>query len=418
MVSTGDTLVLDIERPAVGGRMIARHAGAVVLVAGAIPGERVRARVERVHHGTVFARTTDVMDASPDRVPAGADLACGGHVLAHVAAARQAALKAEIVGDAFRRIGRLDAGAVLVQSGPADAYRTRARVHVRERRWGFFEAGSHELCSLAASRQLSEASATILDRLCGAVAATIGAGSSEVEWAETLDGARRVAHVSVMARHHILPVAAVDGVDGLWWSDTRRPAGTSAWGEPVIVDPIVTARGDAVDVQHHVRSFFQANRFLVQALVDDVAGRIGDASTVADLYAGAGLFSVRLAADGWTVEAVEGDRWAAADLAANAARQPRLRAHHVPVERALGLGTIGAVESVVVDPPRAGLPAEVVAGIGALPARTLVYVSCDPATLARDVRRFVDAGFSLGDVRAFDLFPRTAHIETVVTLTR
>jgi tRNA/tmRNA/rRNA uracil-C5-methylase (TrmA/RlmC/RlmD family) len=426
----GDTLTLDIERPAVGGRMIARHEGAVVLVAGAIPGERVRARVERVHRGTVFARTTEVVEASPDRVPADARLSCGGHVLAHVAAARQAALKAEMIADAFRRIGRIGLGEIPVERGPEDAYRTRARVHVRERRWGFFEAGTHELCSIAGSRQLSEASAAILDRLCAAVATATVDGSSEVEWAETVDGSRRVAHVSVTARHRVLPVTECPGVDALWWSDTRRPAGTSVWGDPVIVDRLATTRAGSVGVQHHVRSFFQGNRFLLQALVDDVAERLGAAqptgrggkldapATLADLYAGCGLFSMRLAADGWTVEAVEGDRWAAADLAANATRQAGVRAHHAPVERAIGDGTLRTAQAVIVDPPRAGLPGDVVDGLCALPARRLVYVSCDPATLARDVRRFVDGGFALGGARAFDLFPRTAHVETIVTLTR
>jgi 23S rRNA (uracil1939-C5)-methyltransferase len=339
-------------------------------------------------------------------------------VLAHVTAARQAALKAEMVADAFRRIGRVDAGAVPVVSGPADAYRTRARVHVRGRRWGFFEAGTHELCSIAASRQLSETSAAILDRLCAAVSGVAGDATCEVEWAETADGGRRVAHVNVAARHRVSPVRECAGVHALWWSDTGRPAGTAVWGDPVIADTITTAAGAAVDVHHHVRSFFQGNRFLLQALVDETAARVGDAATVADLYAGAGLFSVRLAADDRRVEAVEGDRWAAADLAFNAERHPGLRAHHAPVDRALAAHALGPVECVVVDPPRAGLAADVAAALCALPARTIVYVSCDPATLARDVRRFVDAGFAPGSIRAFDLFPRTAHVETVVTLTR
>ncbi|MCC6989987.1 MAG: TRAM domain-containing protein, partial [Acidobacteria bacterium] len=166
MTQTGELLTLAIERPAVGGRMIARHDGAIVLVAGAIPGERVTARVERVQRRTVFARTVEVLEASPDRVAADAGLACGGHVFAHIAAPRQAALKAEMITDAFRRQGRLEIDAVPVSTGPADGYRTRARVHLRRGRWGFFEEGSHALCDISASRQLRAESAAVLDTLC------------------------------------------------------------------------------------------------------------------------------------------------------------------------------------------------------------------------------------------------------------
>jgi 23S rRNA (uracil1939-C5)-methyltransferase len=150
MTQTGDLLTLVIERPAVGGRMIARHDSGIVLVAGAIPGERVTARVERVQRRTVFARTVEVLEASPDRVVADAGLACGGHVFAHIAAPRQAALKGEMIADAFRRQGRLEIARVPVATGPADGYRTRARVHVRRGRWGFFEEGSHTLCDITA----------------------------------------------------------------------------------------------------------------------------------------------------------------------------------------------------------------------------------------------------------------------------
>lgn len=417
MAAPGERLTLTIDRPAVGGRMIARHDGAVVLVAGAIPGERVVARVERVQRRTIFARAVEVLEASPDRVVADEGLACGGHVLAHVSAPRQAALKAEMIADAFRRLGRLDVGTVPVASAPADGYRTRARVHVRRGRWGFFEEGSHALCDITRSRQLTSESALVLDRLCAAVAAEPQV-TAEVEWAESIDGARRVAHVAVTSATPSLTLLPVEGLDGASSSDVRGRS-RQAWGEPFVIDRLALG-GDAaasLDVRHHVRAFFQGNRYLLQQLVDDATARV-DATDVADLYAGVGVFSLMLAAQGCAVDAVEGDDWAAGDLQANAAPTGRVRVHHRPVEQFVQRTRLNDFGTIVVDPPRTGLsPVVSTALIGARVPR-VVYVSCDPATLARDARLFVDGGYTVANVRAFDLFPRTAHVETVLTLTR
>ena len=416
MAAPGERLTLTIDRPAVGGRMIARHDGAIVLVAGAIPGERIVARIERVQRRTIFARVVEVLEASPDRVAADEGVACGGHVLAHVSAPRQAALKAEMIADAFRRLGRLDVGVVPVAVGPADGYRTRARVHVRRGGWGFFEEGSHALCDITRSRQLTPESAVVLDRLCAEVAQDPHI-TAEVEWAESTDGARRVAHVAVTSTTPALMLAPVEGLDGASSSDVRGRS-RQAWGEPFVIDRVTTGDDDAavVEVRHHVRAFFQGNRYLLQALSDDATARV-DATDVADLYAGVGLFSLVLAARGCAVDAVEGDDWAAGDLQTNAAPTGRVRVHHRPVEQFVQRTRLDAFGTIVVDPPRTGLSSIVsTALIGARVPR-VVYVSCDPATLARDARLFVDGGYALHDARAFDLFPRTAHVETVLTLT-
>ena len=417
MPAPGELLTLTIDRPAVGGRMIARHDGAIVLVAGAIPGERVVARVEREQRRTIFARVVEVLEASADRVAADDGLACGGHVLAHVSAPRQAALKAEMIGDAFRRLGRLDIGTVPVVTGAADGYRTRARVHVRRGRWGFFEEGSHALCDITRSRQLTPASAAILDTLCASVAADPQV-TAEVEWAESADGGRRAAHVALTTAAAPLSLPLIDGLDGASWSDMRGRT-RQAWGEPFVVDTLTVAGGAVatVDVRHHVRAFFQGNRHLLQALTDDVTAR-ATAAVVADLYAGVGLFSLILAAQGRSVDAVEGDDWAAGDLQANAAPTGRVRVHHRPVEQFVQRTRLNDFGTIVVDPPRTGLSPIVSTALIGARVPQVVYVSCDPATLARDARLFVDGGYTVHDMRAFDLFPRTAHVESVLTLTR
>ena len=419
-MTTPDTmLTLQIERPAVGGRMIARHDGAVVLVAGAIPGERVVARVERVQRRTVWARVTEVVEASPDRVAVAPALACGGNVLAHMTAARQLVIKSEMLADAFRRIGRIELPPTTVAGSPADAYRIRARVHVRGGQWGFFEEGSHTLCDVPGSRQMSAQSADVIGRLCAALARRGAGTSAEIEWAETADGAHRAAHITLERADGkaMAALGLVEGLDAATWSAADRDKEHQLWGDAHLVDRVSVAGRDGVPVLHHARSFFQGNRFLLQPLVDDVMGRIAGPRLL-DLYAGVGLFSVAAAAAGKTVVAVEGADTAADDLRRNAAAHPALSYRHAAVEDERDLATAAHADTVVVDPPRTGLSAEVSRALGAGGVPCIVYVSCDPATLARDVRVLVDAGYAMSDVRAFDLFPRTGHVETVVTLSR
>jgi tRNA/tmRNA/rRNA uracil-C5-methylase (TrmA/RlmC/RlmD family) len=141
---------------------------------------------------------------------------------------------------------------------------------------------------------------------------------------------------------------------------------------------------------------------------------LADGASVGDLYAGVGLFSIALAAAGRQVVAVEGDSHAAADLAANAAPwRARLATAAVSVERAVSQPPPFALDAVVVDPPRTGMSVEALAGLLAWRVPKVVYVSCDPPTLARDAARIVAAGYGLLSVDAFDLFPNTPHVETI-----
>src|SRR5687767_6781641 len=155
MVAPGDVIELDVEKPAAGGRMIARHEGRIVLLLGGIPGERVRARVERVVKQLAFASAIDIVAASADRRSVFPDPLCGGCVFAHMDYARQVTLKSEIVGDAFLRIGRIPLESpVPVAPSPESGYRLRARLHVVGGRAGFFREGTHQLCDAGATRQL------------------------------------------------------------------------------------------------------------------------------------------------------------------------------------------------------------------------------------------------------------------------
>jgi tRNA/tmRNA/rRNA uracil-C5-methylase (TrmA/RlmC/RlmD family) len=427
-----DTIDLQIEKPAAGGRMLARHNGQVVLVWGAIPGERVRARVERVGKGVLYADTVEVIEASEDRRDAGSDWRCGGNVLAHVAYSRQPRLKAEIIKDAFARIARMpmtDAPDVI--ASPEHGYRMRARLHASGERLGFFREGTHALCDPVPTGQLLPATAAWLAGVATTIREQRLAGLASLEVAENIAGDQRACHVELHAGVDDVPFAALaSGLTGLSAQRVDRPATTVLAGAPFVSDVLHAREGDASSAVHfrrEVRAFFQGNRFLLERLLRYVVSLVA-AGDVIDLYAGVGLFGLSLAAAGADeVTLVEGDPVSGADLQENA--QPfgaRARVERRGVEAFLASAAARhnaspaklAEATFIVDPPRTGMSREAVNGVIAIAPRRLVYVSCDVATLARDARLLVDAGYELGSLRGFDLFPNTAHVEAVAVFER
>ena len=417
-------LDLDIERPAAGGRMIARHEGQVVFVAGAIPGERVRARVERVSKGFIYATTVEVLQPSSGRRPVEGDWLCGGNVYAHVAYPRQLEIKAAIISDAFAHIAHLPlvSGAVKVTGSEERGYRMRARLHVRDGRIGFYREGTHQLCDPATTGQLLPQTLDVLDRLAGALKREQVSGVRSIELSENMPGDQRALHLELDRAVDLSRVADLvgPGLTGLGYSGPFSSVAAVVSGSPVVSDRVVigTDGGEhSMTLQRNVRAFFQGNRYLLPTLVGRVVSLV-DAGPVVDLYAGVGLFGVALAACGRTgITAVEGDRVSAEDLEANGAPYaPAIETVHQAVETFIARRPVSADATLIVDPPRTGMSREAMAAVVACGARAVVYVSCDVATLARDVRRLVDAGYVLEHVEGFDLFPNTAHVEAIVKL--
>jgi len=422
---------LTIERPVAGGRMLARADGRVVLVAGAIPGETVRARIDRVERGVAFARVEAVLTPSPDRREPFFDPACGGGVYAHIAPARQVVLKREVILDGLRRgAGVAWEQPLTVATSPERGYRLRARLHVRDGRIGFFREGTHVLCDAAPSAQLDDVTLDVAHRLVGALAAVLGASSTDsLEVSENLDGSERAVHLHPIDRALVgttlpAPLSArllVDGLTGLSVATTGGGATTLA-GDPTVGDDlarIVRGATSGIRLRRHAASFFQGNRFLVGQLASAIVDAVPDGPAW-DLYAGVGLFAAALCAIGRDrVTAVEGDPVTGADLRANAAAfEGRLDVEARAVEDVLATTALPAEATVIVDPPRTGLSKAVTAALAASAVRRIVYVSCDVATLARDVKALATAGFTITSLEGFDLFPNTAHVETLAVLQR
>jgi 23S rRNA (uracil1939-C5)-methyltransferase len=429
MLSVDDELSLAIEKPAAGGRMIARHEGQILFVAGAIPGERVRARVEGLRGGTAYAATTFVEEASPDRREPRADPACGGNVFAHIEYARQLELKGAILADAFVRIGKLPLEAPIpVRASPEQGYRMRARLHVRGDRVGFFREGTHDLCDASRTGQLLPPTEQMLNVIQRRLAGEGAHPVREIELGENAAGTERALLVELASGtrprdvERLPGVFDIEGVTGLVIMRPEAPQFVAGRGHPHISDVLelaVDGQATSVRLRRHVAAFFQGNRFLLKPLVETVLGLLPRGELL-DLYAGSGLFGASFAALGrGHVVAVEGDRQGADDLAANAAALgATMRVVPSAVEMYLSRAPAAGTSTILVDPPRTGMSKEAARMVAAACAPRVVYVSCDVATLARDVRRFVDAGYRLSHLEAFDLFPNTAHVESIAVLDR
>jgi tRNA/tmRNA/rRNA uracil-C5-methylase (TrmA/RlmC/RlmD family) len=414
----GDRLTLRIEKAVAGGRMLARHEGAIVLVAAAIPGETVEVAVEKVQRRTAWAVTTAVVDPSPDRVDPFCEWACGGSVYAHVRYERQLELKRDVLHDAFMRIGRLPLDkATRVTGSRPEGYRMRARLHVQRGRLGFYREGTHSWCDPAPTRQLLPATIDAIAGLERALREVPHVEVSEVLIAENCAGTERAFHLELQRDtdpSRLASLMSLEGVTGVSCSAGQQRRALTLAGNPEVTDTVI-----GVPLTRHARAFFQGNRFLVHDLATRVCALVPP-GRVLDLYAGVGLFAATLAARAdRDVTAVEGDTAAAEHLKRNLAPYaPHARARHQPVEVFLSNAhSDGVPHTVVVDPPRTGLSKDALAGVLTLAPERVVYVSCDVATLARDVKTFVERGYRLAALEAFDMFPHTAHIESVALLT-
>lgn len=378
-----------------GGHCVARHFGRVVFVRHALPGERVVVAVTEDRGGSFCrADAVSVLSASPSRVvapcPVAAPGGCGGCDFQHVSVEEQRALKASVVAEQLSRLAGLSVPVSVEElpGGPL-SWRTRARLTVDAAgRAGFRAHRSHRVvpisgCPIAAP---------------GTVDQVVGR-----RWPP--DTSVTVA-VDASAVTHIVSDAPVDGsvVSGVGSGVAVETAARRTFEVPV--DGFWQAHPDAADVYAEVVSSWSG-----------LAS--GDAAW--DLYSGVGLFASVLGAQvgpAGAVMAVESIGPAARSAVANLADLPQVKIFEGMVEDVLAAGEGPTPRTVVLDPPRKGAGRAVVSLIAERGPARVVYVACDPASLARDVATFGELGYRLAELRAFDAYPMTHHVECIALLTR
>ena len=394
--------------------------GRVTFVHRTAPGERVEVRVVESRKRWTRSELVAVLDASPDRraAPCPHYDRCGGCTLEHLTYEAQLRAKGRIVVETLRRIGGIEAAEPAVTPSPREfGYRNRVSFTLR-RGHGGVTAGFHalerpeELVDIGADCLLPEPPVAeawgALRREWGPEARRLPSGEAlRLTLRGTEEGAVALAIDGGYAagRPEEL-MAAIPALEAIW----HRPAGGAAYG--LLAGAGLTDRWFDEDVELGGDVFTQVNRGAAALLQEHVVERVlaGTPATVLDGYCGVGLYARRLAREGVEVTGIEAHA-AAVEEARRAA--PAARFLEGTVEGRLGEAL--PVDAAILNPPRAGLHAAVPDGLLLSPPARLLYVSCDPATLARDLARLGPV-YRLAGLRCFDLFPQTAHVETVAEL--
>lgn len=410
------------ESLAYGGSAVARHEGKALFIAGAAASEKLKVRVVEDHGSWAKAEIVSVVEPGPARVAAPCPIVeeCGGCPWQHVDYPAQLEAKRTAVAEALRRIAGLPDVVVdpILPSPDELGYRNRLSLRFEHGRIGFYQARTNRLvpvpdCLLATDDV--RAALPVVERFLASLSTRV----MRVEVASrgllpgvsvAVQSASRLRHGDTLAAHGLVEdrSSAVRGLvmHGRGWK--------RSWGDPR--RRFEVAPGVVVDFPG--ASFGQvntkANLDLVRLVVDRCTHPVP--ARLVELYAGAGNFSFAIAARAGRVLAVDEDE-GAIEAGRAAAREAGLRNLKFAAARAEDwLGTAaGPVDVLLLDPPRSGL-AGAAARAAALRAARVVYVSCNPTTLARDLRAFVDAGYRVGSAAPIDLFPQTFHVETVCTL--
>jgi 23S rRNA (uracil1939-C5)-methyltransferase len=431
-----EELRISIEKLVYGGDGLAHADGNTVFVPYVLPGEEVRASEKSKKKKLVWAQLLEVTSASKERVKARCPhfQTCGGCHYQHIPATEQVRLKKEILRETLSRLGGISWDG-LIQEHTAEpyGYRNRAQWAVRSgmpRAIGYFLPESSTIVPIDECPVLSPGLARTFGQLQEmARSGTLPTGVLEIEaFADSSD--KKIALNVAFGRFSAPPAelaaafrAALPQIESLLLLDQKKNK-FELTGPGFLTHE---ACGYAYRVSH--LSFFQVNRFLIEDLLKAVtAGAKGELAL--DLYAGVGFFTLPLARAFRRVLSVDANLAATRDLRVNAENAGvQVTSHNEHAEKFLG-ETSEKPEFVVLDPPRAGLGAEVAAKLTRLGASEIAYLSCDPATLARDLavlmgtQKKVGEAVALGgryeiaEMHLFDLFPQTFHIETLVRLRR
>jgi tRNA/tmRNA/rRNA uracil-C5-methylase (TrmA/RlmC/RlmD family) len=375
----GDRIDVDVTAIAHGGHCVARHEGQVIFVRHAIPGERVTVEITDITRSFARGNCVVVIDSSPHRVKAPCRYAkphgCGGCDFQHVDLSHQRALKSQIIAEQFKRLAKMEVEVEVEEVLPTLHWRNRMEFTVSDNsKLGLFASRSSQIVEI---EQCLIASTEIDIPMINQRRLPKG---KRVDVAITSSGSQEI---SIEGRENFA---------------------------------LIKEKVGDVEFSLNPLSFWQSHKAAPE-LLSRVVRELSDPQPgdhVFDLYGGVGLFAAALLPEvgaGGRITIIESDDNAITDAKRNFAEEDRVEVVHGRVEKALKKYV--AANLVILDPPRSGAGASVIEAVVSLKPRAIVYVACDPASLARDTAYLKERGFALHTLRAFDLFPMTAHMECV-----
>ncbi|MGH9606004.1 MAG: class I SAM-dependent RNA methyltransferase [Terracidiphilus sp.] len=421
----GTRKTVQIEKPVYGGSFLARIEGKAVFVPLALSGEQARIRIVEEKRGYASAEIEEIVSAAPGRTaPACRHFgACGGCNYQQADYAVQLAFKQVILRETLERAGVRAPDEIAVLAAEPWAYRNRIRLAFdAQGNPGYRSRRSHAIVPIAecpiAAPLLVRAALTAADLAreltpsLGPTGLSLFCDADESAFLASVftSSAVRIGFDQfAQALHKRIP--ELTGAELILETHANeRPRTLARWGATSL-----TYRAAGFDYRVDQSAFFQVNRRLIDALVERVtAGRSG--ALAWDLFAGVGLFARRLAAKFARVIAVESAPAATAALAHNLTGTNATAVTADALAFLRRSANYARPDLIVVDPPRTGLGPPIAEQLARIAVPTLVYVSCDPATLARDLRALTASGYAIHSVTLADLFPQTFHLETVVEL--
>jgi 23S rRNA (uracil1939-C5)-methyltransferase len=439
---------LTIEKAVYGGAGLARHEGKAIFVPQTLPGEEVEAVLTKQKSSFAEASLLTVLTASPDRVAAQCPHygVCGGCQYQHAAYPAQLRLKQEILLESLERAGLKGSPVIGTHAGEPWGYRNRIRLHVEAgtHAVGYLQRGSHrllavEVCPIAAP--LLQQTLQALQEI--AAAARLGDWCAEAELFTNHDSTELLlslegragdcATATQLDRLCSTLAERIPQLRGAAYTSSPGPQAKPARQHPNRgprrttgpSGPVLSLRWGAPGLTYQAAgavnrvsagAFFQANRFLVDTLALLATQSVDEGTRLAwDVFAGVGLFASRMSIQAEHVIAVEGAPVSAADLR-----------HNLHGQTVIESSTLAFLQSnaarkarpahIVLDPPRAGLGAQAAEALAQVRSQGITYVSCDPATLARDLAVLVHSGYTITRLDLIDMFPQTFHLEAVVGL--
>ena len=445
----GDPLQVSIETATIDGSGIARVDGQVVFVPGALPGEGCSVRIAHVGRSAVFAQLLSVLTPSAHRVEPDCPYfpRCGGCALRHMDYEQELALKQAHVQSCLTRIGGQTISALpITGAAQTDGYRNKVQFPVQEQDGrpvaGFFSGKTHRVIPVRHCRIQPDCA----DAIRGAVLAWMEQYHIRAYDEQTHTGYIRHIYirfgaesgqilVCIVANCAQLPkkkqlvaalLAAEPGITTIVFSPNTKKGNTVLGTEfhPLYGDGTITDTLCGLQFRLSAPAFYQVNHAQAERLYEkavQLAGLTGN-ETVLDLYCGTGTITLCLARHAKKAIGVEIVPQAIEDAKFNAAQNGMENAEFFCMDAGQAAKMLAdrrtRPDVILVDPPRKGVSADVIEAIGTMAPQRVVYVSCDPATLARDLKLLTAAGYTLQTAEAFDLFPRCAHVETVVLLSR